>query len=73
MWRLVEEIRLTNAPYSVNVANPEVGSLCVELTDVSIAGTQGLRRTSSILYFLASNRLGRTVGTSDELESVLSG
>jgi len=57
-WR---KNRLTNtASCSINVANQEVGSVCVELKDISVAGTQGLRRASGILYFLASNRLGRT-------------
>ena len=55
------EKRLTNtASCSINVANQEVGSVCVELKDISVAGTQGLREGSGILYFLASNRLGRT-------------
>jgi hypothetical protein len=55
------ENRLTNtASCSIIVANQEVGSECVELKDISVAGTQGLRRASGILYFLASNRLGRT-------------
>jgi len=58
----------------MNVANQEDGNVCVELKDISLAGTQGLRLASGILYFLASNRLGRkNRGTSEELESVLSG
>jgi hypothetical protein len=55
------ENRLTNtASCSINVANQEVGRVCMELKHISEAGTQGLCRASGILYFLASNRLGRT-------------
>jgi hypothetical protein len=49
----------TMASRSVNVAYQEVGSACVKLKNVSIAGPQ-MTTSSSIPLFLASNRLGRT-------------